>query len=130
MSDPLVSPLAVQDLAGILEYIARDKPLAAFRPCLRTETQIRLLWLGLLPNLSRKLFMSTDEITVHVRSDVARAYKAASEPDRRKMDLLVSLQLTEFVQSPQSLDDAMSAMSREARRNGLTPEVLDSILHD
>ena len=74
--------------------------------------------------------MITDEITVHVHADLARAYKAASAADRRKMDLLVSLQLTEFVQSPQSLDDVMNAMSREARQNGLTPEILDSILHD
>ncbi len=29
MNEPLFSPLAVQDLDGILEYIARDKPLAA-----------------------------------------------------------------------------------------------------
>jgi plasmid stabilization system protein ParE len=29
MSQPFFSPLAVQDLDGILEYIARDKPLAA-----------------------------------------------------------------------------------------------------
>ena len=74
--------------------------------------------------------MITDEITVHVHPNVARAYKAASETDRRKMDLLVSFQLTEFMQSPQSLDEVMNAMSREARRNGLTPEILDSILHD
>ncbi|MGO9108009.1 MAG: hypothetical protein ACLP9L_02140 [Thermoguttaceae bacterium] len=44
--------------------------------------------------------MSTDEITVHVRPDVARAYKAASEADRRKMDLFVSFQLTEFIFDP------------------------------
>lgn len=74
--------------------------------------------------------MSTNEITVHVRPDVARAYEAASEADRRKMALLVSFQLTEFMQSSQSLDEAMSAMSREAKRNGLTPEILDSILRD
>jgi hypothetical protein len=74
--------------------------------------------------------MSTDEITVHVHPDVARAYKAASEADRRKMDLLVSFQLTDFMQSPQSLDEAISAMSSEAQRNGLTPELLDSILHE
>jgi plasmid stabilization system protein ParE len=29
MNDPLFSPLAVADLGDILEYIARDKPLAA-----------------------------------------------------------------------------------------------------
>jgi len=67
---------------------------------------------------------------VHVPPEVARAYKAASEADRRKMDLLVSFQLTDFMQSPQSLDEAISAMSRESQRNGLTPEILNSILHD
>ena len=46
------------------------------------------------------------------------------------MDLLMSMQLSELLQSPQSLDEAMNAMSQEARRNGLTPEILDSILHD
>ncbi len=29
MSEPLFSPLAVADLQGIIEYIARDKPRAA-----------------------------------------------------------------------------------------------------
>jgi toxin ParE1/3/4 len=29
MNEPFFSPLAVADLEGILEYIARDKPLAA-----------------------------------------------------------------------------------------------------
>jgi hypothetical protein len=74
--------------------------------------------------------MSTDEITIHVHPDVALAYKAASEADRRKMDLLASWQLTDFIRSRQSLDEVMNAMSQEARQNGLTPEILDSILHD
>ena len=74
--------------------------------------------------------MPTGEITIHVESGVADAFRSASEEDRRKMDLLVSLQLNEFVQSPPSLEEAMKAMSDEARRNDLTPEILDSILHD
>ena len=74
--------------------------------------------------------MSTAEITVHVHPDVAQAYKAASEADRKKMDFLVSKRLTDYMQSTQSLDEVMNAMSREAKQNGLTPEILDSILHD
>jgi len=31
MSEPLFSPMAVEDLDGILEYIARDNPAAAVR---------------------------------------------------------------------------------------------------
>jgi hypothetical protein len=37
--------------------------------------------------------MKTDSITVHVTPQAATAYRAASEKDRRKLDLLVSLQL-------------------------------------
>jgi len=73
--------------------------------------------------------MKTDEITVHVQPGVANAYRSASDQDRRKMDLLVSLRLSEFLQSPQSLEEAMGAMGDEAHRNGLTPEILESILH-
>ena len=46
------------------------------------------------------------------------------------MDLLVSFQLIDFVQSPRSLEEVMDAMSREAHRNGLTPEILTLILND
>ncbi len=74
--------------------------------------------------------MSSAEITIQVHPDVARAYKAASESDRKKMDFLVSRRLTDYMQSTQSLDEVMDAMSREAQQNGLTPEILDSILND
>ena len=73
--------------------------------------------------------MNTETITVHVTPQAATAYRAASEEDRRKLDLLVSLQLTEFSQSNDSLATVMDAMSHEAAAAGLTPEVLDSILH-
>jgi hypothetical protein len=73
--------------------------------------------------------MNTETITVHVTPQAATAYRAASEEDRRKLDLLVSLQLTEFSQSNDSLAAVIDAMSQEAAAAGLTPEVLDSILH-
>jgi len=74
--------------------------------------------------------MSTSEITIHVSSEIANTYRSASDEERRKMDLFLSLQLTEFMQSPESLEDAMNAMSDEAIRNGMTPEILESILND
>jgi hypothetical protein len=73
--------------------------------------------------------MNTETITVHVTPQAATAYRAASEDDRRKLDLLVSLQLTEFARSSDSLAAVMDAMSQEAANAGLTPEILDSILH-
>ena len=74
--------------------------------------------------------MKTDEITVSVNPEVACAYRAASEEYRRKMSLLVGLQLTDFLRSPESLEDVIGEMSREARQRGLTPEILDSLLHE
>jgi len=74
--------------------------------------------------------MKTDAITIQVDADVAQAYRAASDEDRRKMDLLASFQLTEFLRSPGSLEDIMDEMSREARQNGLSPAALTAILDE
>jgi hypothetical protein len=74
--------------------------------------------------------MNTETITIHVSPQVATAYRTASEEDRRRLDLLVSLQLTDFLRSSDSLEDAIEDMSREATATGLTPEMLDSIIHE
>jgi hypothetical protein len=80
--------------------------------------------------IKTRIPMSTAEITIKVDADLADAYRSASEQDRRKMDLLASLQLTKYLRSHESLEEAMDAMSQEASRNGMTPEILDSILND
>jgi hypothetical protein len=74
--------------------------------------------------------MKTDTITIQVAADVAQAYRTASDEDRRKMDLLASFQLTEFLRSPGSLEEIMDELSREARQNGLSLATLDAILHE
>jgi hypothetical protein len=73
--------------------------------------------------------MKTEAITIQVTPQTALAYRAVSEEDRRKLDLLLSLQLAEVLRSGESLEDVMDDMSREAAAAGLTPEVLDSIVH-
>jgi hypothetical protein len=74
--------------------------------------------------------MSTEEITIRVDPESARAYRQASEQERRKLDLLLTLRLHEALQSNGSLQELMRDISREAKASGLTPEVLDSILHE
>jgi hypothetical protein len=74
--------------------------------------------------------MSTETITVHVSPQAATAYRAASEEERRRLDLLVSLQLTEVLRSGESLEKVMDDMGREAAAAGLTPEALDSIINE
>jgi hypothetical protein len=74
--------------------------------------------------------MSTDAITIHVNSEVAQAYLSASEEDRRKMDFLAGFQLAEYLRSPEPLEKVIEDMSRETQSRGLTPEILESLLHD
>ena len=74
--------------------------------------------------------MKTETITVQVSPQAATVYRAASAEDRRKLDLLVSLQLVGLSSSGDSLEKVMDDMGREAAAAGLTPEILDSILND
>jgi hypothetical protein len=74
--------------------------------------------------------MNTETTTLHVSPQAATAYRAASADARRKLDLLVSLQLSGLVRSGDFLEKVMDDMSREAAAAGLTPEILDSILHE
>ena len=71
-----------------------------------------------------------DRITVSVDSDVARAYRSASDSERRKLDLFINLHLRDVTASGKSLRKTMSEISRKAQRRGLTPEILQSILDE
>ncbi len=72
--------------------------------------------------------MKTEAITGQVSPEAATAYRAASAEDRRKLDLLVSLQLIGMLSSDDSVEKVMEDMGQEAAAAGLTPETLDSIL--
>lgn len=73
--------------------------------------------------------MATQEITIRVSPHAASVYEAASEEDRRKLDLLLSLKLGEVQRGKRSLEEIMSEVSQKAQKRGLTPEILDSILN-
>ncbi len=74
--------------------------------------------------------MAAEQITVFVHPDVANAYRSASDDERRKLDLLVSLRLRDATRSKASLKDVMREISKNARERGLTPEILQSILDE
>jgi hypothetical protein len=74
--------------------------------------------------------MKTEEITIRVDPDAAKAYRAASDEDRRKLELLISMKLREATKSTGSLIQAMKETSRNAQERGLTPEILASLLHE
>lgn len=74
--------------------------------------------------------METQEITIRVTPEAARIYQAASEQQRRKLDLLLSLQLSETAQPGRSLKQLMREASEEAQARGLTPDILKEILDE
>ena len=74
--------------------------------------------------------MASRAITIRVDPEAAQAYEAASAEERRKLDVLLSLKLTEVTREAQSLEDVMKDISRSAQARGLTPKVLKMLLND
>ena len=71
-----------------------------------------------------------EHITVSVDPDMADVCRSASDDDRRKLDLLINLRLREATESTSSLRTVLLEISHDARRRGLTPEILQSILDE
>ena len=74
--------------------------------------------------------MSLEQITISVNTDVANAYRIASEEERRKLDLLVNLRLRDATRTKSSLKQTMGEISQNAQERGLTPDILQSILDE
>jgi hypothetical protein len=73
--------------------------------------------------------MRSRTITIPVDPQTARAYGAAGDEAKRKIQVLLSLWLRELsVREPESLKKVMEEAGREAQARGLTPEKLDSLL--
>ena len=74
--------------------------------------------------------MRTEPITIHVDPDAAKAFKAASDEDRRKLEAMLSLRLIEVVASKESLRDVMDEIGEKARERELTPETPQALLDE
>jgi hypothetical protein len=78
----------------------------------------------------RALKMQVEEITIRVDPEAANAYRTASEDERRKLDLLLTLRLKEATRPGSSLKQVIRDISRKAQERGLTPEILKSLLDE
>jgi hypothetical protein len=77
------------------------------------------------------MFMATAPITIQVDEESAKEFARASTEERRRMQLLLSLRLREFVTIPSKrLQSLMDEIGAEAEARGLTQEILDSLLND
>ena len=75
--------------------------------------------------------MATATIPLEVDAETARAFSAASHEDRRKLQILLRLRLRELTIRPaRSLLEVMDDLGRYAEAQGLTPEILESMLRD
>lgn len=74
--------------------------------------------------------MEMKAITIRVNAESARIFEAASEEQRRKLEVLLSLKLGDATRSKRPLEELMSNISRNAQARGLTPEILDSLLDE
>lgn len=75
--------------------------------------------------------MSDTTITISIDNETAAKYNSASEAERRKVQLLLQVVLQNTGPSSiTSLQQLMNDMSTEAQARGLTPEILEQILHE
>ena len=74
--------------------------------------------------------METQTITIHVSPEAARVYNTATAEQQRKLEVLLSLKLTEVARAPRPLEEIMDEISRKAQARGLTPETLESLLNE
>jgi len=70
-------------------------------------------------------------ITIPVDAETARAYQSASPDEQKKIQLLLRLRLRELAALPtESLVEIMDDIGAKAEARGLTPEILETLLHD
>ena len=75
--------------------------------------------------------MTTEMISIEVDSETALAYREADQQRRAKLAILVRWGLDELKGTGgTALFDVMEEIGRKAQANGLTPEILQSILED
>lgn len=74
--------------------------------------------------------MEITMVTIPLDTETARRYNDASEEEQDRIQFLMKLFLKDLILSARPLDEIMDEASDEADRNGLTPEILESILND
>lgn len=85
-------------------------------------------------SLSEEIMSAIQEITIRVPSDIAEAYSRATDSQRQQIALKIGVMLTGVMSEKETAIDRikqqMDDISREATANGMTPEILASILNE
>jgi chorismate mutase len=74
-----------------------------------------------------------DEISIQVPADIAEAYRRSSLEERQQLAMRIGAILRQRFNQPagtyDQLQQSMNKLAVEAEQNGLTLEILESILH-
>ncbi|NTW19544.1 MAG: hypothetical protein HGA42_08035 [Nostocales cyanobacterium W4_Combined_metabat2_030] len=70
-----------------------------------------------------------ENITIQVEPEIAKAYREAEPEKQQKIQIFLNIMLQKAV-SQKPLLDIMEEASQQAIANGMTPEILESILKD
>lgn len=70
-----------------------------------------------------------ENITIQVDPDIAKAYREAEPKKQQKIQIFLNIMLQKAI-SQKPLLDIMEEASQQAIANGITPEILESILND
>ncbi|MCW9679340.1 MAG: hypothetical protein ACKPE1_07920 [Dolichospermum sp.] len=70
-----------------------------------------------------------ENITIQVDPEIAKAYREAEPEKQQKIQIFLNIMLQKAV-SQKPLLDIMEEASQQAIANGMTPEILESILKD
>jgi len=70
-----------------------------------------------------------ETITIQVDTEIAKAYREAEPERQQKIQMFLNIMLQKAV-SQKTLLDIMEEASQQAIANGITPEILGSILNN
>jgi hypothetical protein len=82
------------------------------------------------PALLENGAMETEVISIRVDAETAKTFNSLPEEDRKKLEALLSIRLSEVSRRGESLDAIMKEISDKARARGLTSELLTSLLDE
>jgi len=74
--------------------------------------------------------MQKERITLEVSTDAAEAYRSATPQKQAMFTVWLKEPDDDFETATDNLDQAMQAMSQEAQKRGLNPDLLDEILNE
>ena len=70
-----------------------------------------------------------ETISIEVEPEIAKAYQEANLIERQKMQIILNGWLIQFM-NRRSLEEIIQEMQAQAKKNGLTQDILDEILSD